>query len=113
MKGLELLGFLRVARGHESRRAWLGVRGTPSPCFLQEYDSIGVKRLGCAKNMILWELGEKLGGVRSTLRLCSGRAVDPSTPLPTFLRVNRASSLKLKGQTSREVNAEAQSARRA
>ena len=28
-------------------------------CFLQEYDLIGVKEWGYAKNMILWELGEK------------------------------------------------------
>ena len=30
--------------------------GTPSPCFLQEYDSIGVKGWGYAKDVILWEL---------------------------------------------------------
>ncbi len=36
-----------------------GRSGAPSPCFLQEYDLIGVKEWGYAKNMILWELGEK------------------------------------------------------
>jgi hypothetical protein len=35
------------------------IGGDPLPCFLQEYDSIGVKWWGYAKNMILWELGEK------------------------------------------------------
>jgi hypothetical protein len=75
MKRLELWGLLRIAQGHEAWRARLDVRGPP--CFLQEYDSIGVIGWGCAKDVILWELGEK--------RLKS----DPSTML---LRVNRARS---------------------
>ena len=56
MKRLELRGFLRVAQRYEVPRRRLGVRGTPSPCFLQEYDSIGVKGWGYAKDVILWEL---------------------------------------------------------
>ena len=76
LKGLELREFLRVAQRQEAPRPRLGVKGTPPPCFLQEYDSMGVKVWGCAKNMILWELGTKL-----TLRLRSGQAVDPSTTL--------------------------------
>jgi hypothetical protein len=68
-------------------------KGGPSSCFLQEYDSIGVKQWGCAKDVILWELGEKQ------------LKVDPSTTL-------RASSLKLKRERFGELNAETQSAQR-
>jgi hypothetical protein len=53
MKRVELRTFLRVARSHGKRRLAMG---TPSPCFLQEYDSIGVKGWGYAKDVILWEL---------------------------------------------------------
>jgi hypothetical protein len=56
MKRLELRAFLRVGRLRGKRRLAVG---TPSPCFLQECDSIGVKGWGCAKNVILWELGER------------------------------------------------------
>ena len=104
MKGMELRGFLRVAQGNEARLARLGARGPR--CFLQEYDSIEVKGWGCAKNMILWELGER-GKQLTTDSLQStagkGRSesvlmVDPSgtspTVLPSGLRVSRASSLK-------------------
>ena len=87
--------------------------GTPSPCFLQEYDSIGVKGWGCAKNMILWELGKKgrqltADSLQSTAERGrnEGRLeVDPSTTL-------RAASLKLKGQRSGELNAETRSAQK-
>ncbi|MGH9742204.1 MAG: hypothetical protein ACRD51_07600 [Candidatus Acidiferrum sp.] len=34
------------------------VRSTPSPCFLQEYDSIGFKLWGSAKNVILKGIAE-------------------------------------------------------
>jgi hypothetical protein len=106
-------GFLRVAQGDDARRLRFGVRGTPPPCFLQRSDSIGFKGWGCAKNMILWELGRK----QLTLRLCSGQAVDPSTTLPSFIPSRlasslRASSLKLKRERFGELNAETQSALR-
>jgi hypothetical protein len=91
MKRLKLWGFLRVAQRQEARRPRFGVRGTPPPCFLQEYDSMGVKGWGCAKNVILWELGGKQLNV------------DPSTTL-------WARSLKLKRDKFGEQNAETQSA---
>jgi hypothetical protein len=90
MKGMGLREFLRVAQRNDARRARFGVTGTPPPCFLQEYDSIGVKGLGCAKNMILWELGGKQ------------LKVDPSTTL-------MASSLKLKKERFGELNAPSRS----
>ena len=53
---------------------------------------------------ILKEIAER----RSALRRASGQAVDPSTPLPSRLRseltasrVNRAGSLKLKGERAK------------
>jgi hypothetical protein len=90
MKILELREFLRVAQEYEAPRRRPRVEGTPSPCFLQEYDSIGVNRRGYAKDMILWELRKGRREVRLT-----------------------GDSLKLKGQMPRELNAETQSARRA
>ena len=59
---------------------------TPPPCFLQEYDSMGVNRWGCAKDVILWELGKKQ------------IKVDPSAAL-------WASSLKLKRERFGQLNA--------
>jgi hypothetical protein len=34
----------------------VGRGGDPLPCFLQRYDSMGVKGRGYAKDVILWEL---------------------------------------------------------
>jgi hypothetical protein len=50
---MKLGGLLCVARGHEARRPRFRVRGIPPPCFLQEYDSIGVNAWWCAKDVIL------------------------------------------------------------
>jgi hypothetical protein len=98
--------------------------GTPSPCFLQEYDSIGVKEWGYVKNMILWELwkeGRKLTADSLQSTAGTGRSegrlkVDPSAGLPSFLSsslwVDRARSLGLKGERFGELNAETQSAQR-
>jgi hypothetical protein len=59
--------------------------GTP-PVFLQEYDSMGVRGWGCAKDVILWELVKRPGERRLT--------GDPSTPL-------RAGSLKSNGEKAK------------
>src|SRR5580698_5095560 len=72
MKRLGLRGFLRVSQRHDSPRRRFGVKGTPSPCFLQECDSMGVKGWGCAKNLILKGIvvsGEwREGGEKQILR---------------------------------------------
>ena len=49
-----------IARsGEENSRSGVD---TPSPCFSQEYDSMGVRGWGSAKNIILKELkGERPG----------------------------------------------------
>jgi hypothetical protein len=47
-------GGRRVGRSDFEKRL-----GAPSPCFLQEYDSIGVKGWGYAKDVILWGLEVK------------------------------------------------------
>jgi hypothetical protein len=60
MKGMELREFLCVAQRQKACRPRFEVRGTPPPCFLQEYDSMGVNRRGCAKDVILWELGNRV-----------------------------------------------------
>src|SRR5271163_4846400 len=90
MKIMDLRKFLRVAclLGVEKRGSdWVGGKsgGTPPPCFLQEYDSMGVNRWGCAKDVILWELGKKQ------------IKVDPSAAL-------WASSLKLKRERFGQLN---------
>ena len=62
----ELREFLRVAQRHETLRPGLGVKGTPTPCFLQECDSMGVKGWGYAKDVIL--KGIVVSGPSTSLR---------------------------------------------
>jgi len=50
------------------------------------------------------KVGRSWGERRLTPRVGSGQAVDPSTPLPSRPRVNRAGTLKLKGEEKERVH---------
>ena|SRR5271155_78063 len=71
MKRVEMWALLCVGclLGVEKRgRGWVeALDTTPLPCFLQEYDSMGVRWWGCAKDVILkgiMAIDERRGGAK-------------------------------------------------
>ena len=94
--------------GERSGGDW---KGPPPPCFLQEYDSMGVKGWAYAKDVIPWELE-----IRRRLNCKLGLTIGSDThPRVFFVRVaDKGLTLDAASRASTfgELNAETQSAQR-